>query len=175
MMTNFIFLNMKTINDYIIEKFKINSKSINKNQYSCQPENTEELCKILEERLEKDKDADLNDIDVSKITDMSMLFSEPEKTSLDPHNIKIDQWNVSNVKDMSEMFYNCHNFNCNISDWDISNVEMMNYTFYGCENFDCDLSSWNVSNKVKRWNNVFGGKCGIKEEHKPKFNWKNVK
>jgi surface protein len=163
---------MKKLNQYIIEKFKINSKTVSK-QYTCQPKDKDELISILEKRLSKDKNADLNDIDVSEITDMSRLFSEIGN-QLDPHNIKIDQWNVSNVKDMAEMFYSCNNFNCDISNWDVSNVEMMNITFYDCENFDCDLSSWDVE-KVKRWNNVFGGTCGIKEEHKPKFNWKNVK
>ena len=165
---------MKQINQYITEKFKINSKTT-KQPYKYFPETRSELIELLEEKLKEDKDADLNDIDVSKITDMSSLFSE-NTFSLDPHNIHIEKWDMSNVINISEMFSGCENFNCDISNWNVSNVKMMNYVFYDCKSFDCDLSKWNVG-KVERWNNIFGGDCGIKdkEEYKPKFNWKNVK
>ena len=104
---------------------------------------------------------------------MSALFSEAN-VKIAPHNIHIENWDVSNVVNMSEMFAFCEDFNCDISKWDVSNVKLMNYTFHDCRKFDCDLSNWDVS-KVKRWNNVFGGICKLKEEYKPKFNWDNVK
>ena len=37
-------------------------------------------------------------------------------------NGNISNWDVSNVKDMSFMFYECTNFNSDISAWDVSNV-----------------------------------------------------
>ena len=45
-------------------------------------------------------------------------------------NQNISNWNVSNVKNMSYMFYNCKNFNQNISNWDVSNVKNMSYMFF---------------------------------------------
>ena len=43
--------------------------------YSCQPDNKEDLMKIIKERVSKYGDnCDLNDIDVSLITDMCGLF-----------------------------------------------------------------------------------------------------
>ena len=130
---------MKTIDNYIIEKLKINKST--KQQYTCQPKDRAELRKILEERLEQDKDADLNDIDVSEIKTMINLF-----LSLNPCNIDISQWDVSNVENMGSVFYGCENLDCDLSDWNVSNVKFMRYMFRHCEKFDCDLSDWKVSN-----------------------------
>ena len=130
---------MQNINNYILEKLKkINSKNAN---YIYSPHSREELRKLLEERLKEDKNADLNDIDVSNITNMNALFYK-----LDPHNIDISEWDVSNVEDMGNAFYNCLNFNSNLSKWDVSKVEDMFYMFYGCKNFNSDLNRWDVSN-----------------------------
>ena len=56
---------MKNLNTYIQEKLTIVHKS-----YTCTPQSKNELKDILKERLRNDPDADLNDIDVSNITDM---------------------------------------------------------------------------------------------------------
>ena len=53
-------------------------------------------------------EANLNMIDTSKITDMSYLFSTV--TGLEKFNGNISKWNTSNVKNMSNMFYES-NFN----------------------------------------------------------------
>ena len=47
-------------------------------------------------------------------------------------NGDISAWDVSNVKDMSCMFYWCTSFNQDISNWDVSNVTNMRYMFYKC-------------------------------------------
>ena len=117
---------MKTLKEIIQEKLKISSKS-KINQYEYHPKDKDELKKIIEKRIDKNKDADLNDIDVSDITDMSNLFY-----NLDPHNIDISEWNVSNVKNMRFMFQFCKHFNSNLSNWDVSNVKDMTQMFYEC-------------------------------------------
>ena len=58
-------------------------------------------------------------------------------------------------------------FNGDISSWDVSNVTDMSYMFYKCFNFNQDISNWDVSN-VKTLNFIFY-KCPIEEKHKPKF------
>ena len=139
---------MKTINNFIIEKLRLGKT----NQYSCQPKTKEELRDILEERLQEDKNADLNDIDVSKITDMSSIGWDRIGLfeNLDPHNIDISLWNVSNVTDMKYMFDDCQNFNSDLSKWDVSKVEDMFCMFRNCKRFNCDLNDWNT-NKVKNY------------------------
>ena len=132
---------MKQINSYINEKLVIN-KDIK--AYTCHPKDWHELRDILEERLKENKDADLNDIDVSKVKDMSNLFMD-----LNPHNIKIDEWDVSNVEDMSCMFYACSEFNCNLSKWKINKVENMYCMFFKCENFKGEgLENWKVNSNI---------------------------
>ena len=133
---------MKELNNYIQEK-------LNLSKYTCKPKDRDELIEIIKDRLDKDKDANLNDIDVSGITDMYDLFY-----TLEPHNIDISEWDVSNVTNMSYMFYGCENFNSDLSNWDVSNVEYMSYMFYYCKNFNSNLSEWDVSN-VKYMKRMF--------------------
>ena len=130
---------MKQLNQYIIEKFKLNSNNI-KNQYNYHPKDKPDLVKIIMNKLAKDRNANLNDIDVSKITNMRYLFKE-----LDPHNIDISEWDVSNVTDMGYMFFGCNKFNADISNWNVSNVTDMTRMFYYCKKFNCDISNWDVS------------------------------
>ena len=65
---------MKSLNQYITEKLKVSKKQ---NQYNYCPQTREELDDLLDQLLkERGWEADLNDIDVSNITDMSGLFAK---------------------------------------------------------------------------------------------------
>ena len=76
-----------------------------------QPKNKNELYTLIKKELQQQgPDADLNFIDTYLITDMSYLF-----VNLDIRNVKIDKWVVSNVENMTYMFYDCKNFNCDLS------------------------------------------------------------
>lgn len=70
--------------------------------------------KIVYERICDNPCADLNDIDVSGVIDMSFLFY---------HKIfygDISQWDVSSCVSMSYMFYKNKEFNQDISHWIIN-------------------------------------------------------
>jgi len=142
---------MKDINNYIQEKLNLST-------YTCKPKNRDELRVIIEERLDKNKDANLNDIDVSSVTNMSGLFF-----GLNPYNIDISEWDVSNVTNMFQMFCACHNFNCDLSEWDVSNVTSMTCMFEWCQKFNCDLSDWDVSN-VEYMSEMFSGCTSLKNK-----------
>ena len=126
---------MKSIDRYILEKFQITKDS--KLLFTCHPEDKFELREILEKRLAKNKNADLNDIDVSYITDMGRQgFSKNGGlfVNLDPHNIKIDQWDVHNVETMVSMFTKSQftGENGNISNWNIKPNVRMSSMFKKC-------------------------------------------
>ena len=143
---------MKTINTYINERLHVTTKS---HLYSCQPTTKKELQEIIIQRIKDDGlECDLNDIDVSKINDMGHVFDAYINKIFKDFNGDVSQWNVSNVKNMEHMFWECKKFNCDLSKWDVSNVENIEYMFYGCENFKQNLNKWNVS-KVKKMKCTF--------------------
>lgn len=108
--------------------------------YSVQPQTNKELRSIITGRLRKDRNADMNDIDISKVKDMSGLFK-----GLKVGKIDISQWDVSKVERMYQMFYKCENFDCDLSNWDVSKVKSMGEMFYGCKQFEGrGLGNWEV-------------------------------
>ena len=152
---------MKKINTYITEKLKI--RKSNKPSYKYFPKSKEELQDLLKQLVEeRGNEGDFNDIDVSKITDMSELFK-----GMDKFNGDISKWDVSNVTNMRHMFYGCKLFNQPLAKWDVSKVTDMSFMFCGCKLFNQDISKWDVS-KVNIANNIFYN-CQIEEKYKPKF------
>ena len=190
---------MKTLNQYIKEKLIIN-KDYRDNKIVVKSFN--ELKNIIVDRYiklgagTKENPIDFNDIDVSNLDSFCNDKSEGifEKTKF--KYIDISYWNVSNVTNMSYMFYMCKELKSvgdlsnwdvsnvtlmrtmfsycsklkslgDISGWDVSNVTDMNSMFYSCESFNQDISGWDVSNVIH--STYMFEKCPIKEEYKPKF------
>ena len=107
----------------------------------AQPRTKDELQYEINIRLNRGQ-TNLNDIDTSKITDMSNLFNNLDR------NIDVSLWDTSNVTSMSYMFFGCSIFNCDISNWDVSKVNNMTCMFYGCYLFNQNLDKWNVGKGV---------------------------
>jgi surface protein len=57
----------------------------------------------------------------------------------------IDRWNVSQVDDMSDVFFRMYTFNEPIGSWDVSRVRKMQFMFDGAGRFNQDIGTWNVS------------------------------
>ena len=116
---------MNNLSEYIIEKLRINKDS-NKIEYHYHPKDRDELRSLIKELLkERGKDADLNDIDVSNVTNMIAMFRQSN------FNNDISNWDVSNVKNMDLMFTNSK-FNRDISKWDVNKDTIMRLMFYNC-------------------------------------------
>lgn len=140
---------------------KITSKT---KSLSVRPTSYTELRQLIGQELRtQGPDADLNFIDISLITDMMGLF---ENTGYEIRNIKIDEWDTSNVTDMSHMFYNCTRFNCDISKWDVSNVTDTTEMFAWCSDFNCDLSGWDLSS-LKRSDGMFLSTHKLEPNNRP--------
>ena len=114
-----------------------------KQGYRIVARNKLHLAMIIQAVIErKGPECDLNHIDVSRVTDMSEMFSESQ------FNGDISQWDVSNVTDMSRMFYRSA-FDGDISQWNVSNVTNMAEMFKGSQ-FNGDTSQWNMSNVTNK-------------------------
>ena len=112
--------------------------------WSAQPRSKYELQEEMKKRIQRGQ-YNLNDIDTSKITDMSYLFFCCDYVK-DIDKIDISFWDTSRVTSMEFMFSCCYKFNSDISRWDVSNVQNMQGMFESCRHFNGDLSKWNVNN-----------------------------
>ena len=97
----------------------------------------------------------ISDWNTTQVKDMSQLFYRKYQ-----FNDDISNWDVSNVKNMSQMFHSYKwdpsIFNQDISGWDVRNVEDMQLMFYNAVKFNCELSRWDVKN-VKSMRFMFAG------------------
>ena len=144
---------MKNINDFINEQ---------RSGKNSKPKTKKELLAIIEERISKEGEkCDLNDIDVSNITNMAYLFEDSV------FNGDISKWDVSNVTTMQGMFAEC-DFDGDISSWDVSNVKNM-ASMFAYSVFYNNISQWNVLN-VKNYKDIFIN-CPLeyKKTMQPKF------
>ncbi|PPE04095.1 BspA family leucine-rich repeat surface protein [Williamsoniiplasma lucivorax] len=60
--------------------------------------------------------------------------------------VKVPNYISPKIKDLSEMFAGCTDFNDDLSYWDTTNIWNMSEMFCGASQFDSDLASWDVAN-----------------------------
>ena len=124
-----------------------------KQLYNYIAQDRDELSHILETLLtSRGIQADLNDIDVSRVIDTGYVFYDVK------FNGDISKWDVSNVTNMSYMFRGS-SFNGDISKWNVSNVTDM-YGMFMQSEFNGDISKWKVSNVYDMENMFVGSKFG---------------
>jgi surface protein len=93
--------------------------------------------------------SDISNWDVSKVQDMSGMFSGASSFNQD-----ISRWDTSRVENMSRMFFNTTVFDQDIGGWDTSRVIYMNNMFSNATNFNQNLNRWNTS-RVTNMTTVF--------------------
>lgn len=131
---------MKSLQQHIQEALKI-SKSYK--DATIRPKDSNELGEIINDRMNKtinDGKLILSDVDVSNIKDMQQLFGWLDHVRY----LDISEWNVSNVDDMSMMFYDSKIEEINMSNWNIDKEFSVSQIFDKCNKLRrVDLYNWN--------------------------------
>jgi len=85
--------------------------------------------------------------DLSHVTDMEQMFAEMFSFFPDENNgaDTLNNWDVSHVTNMRNLFYRSNAANPNITDWDVSHVTNMHGTFREAMAFNQDISNWDMS------------------------------
>ena len=89
----------------------------------------------------KKKYGEINNWDVSNVTDMTQMFYNAES-----FNQPLNKWNVSKVLITEAMFHDAKSFNQPLDNWNVSNVRDMKEMFSQATSFNQPLNKWNVSN-----------------------------
>lgn len=103
----------------------------------------------------------MNNWDVSNVTDMSSMFETHWS-----FNIDISDWDVSNVTNMSSMFKAASYFNQPLDNWDVGNVTDMSLMFSNANMFNQPLNNWDVHNVT----NMFMMFGSFNDNNEPDFN-----
>jgi surface protein len=102
--------------------------------------------------LKKLSSVDIPDASILKST--KGMFCSNDKTAIPNEEFFLDKWDMSNVEDMSYMFYRNKNFDQEIGSWDTSKVNDMNNMFKDASDFDQDIGKWDTSS-VKNMSYMF--------------------
>lgn len=140
----------------------------------------------------------INELNTSKVTDMSYMFNYDNCLT----SINIDNWDLSNVTTLANMFSNCTQLeeivlknvvdfkksvnisglfreckklqHIDVGKWNTTKVTNMSYLFYNCEELEeVDVSSWSIEN-VTTLLYLFSGCKKLKELNTSKWDSQKV-
>jgi len=107
----------------------------------------------------------IQDWDVSQVTNMSRAFEDKINFNGD-----ISAWDTSSVTKMSLMFNKARAFNQSLNNWDVSNVvgSDFNFMFYEADVFNQPLSNWVFNAQGVQFQYMFYGTLAFNQ---PLDNW----
>lgn len=146
------------VSEYDDSNVIVNDQDIMNISYDC-PKTIDELVDILIFRFNKCDfteqiiEPDMSGIDLRNLTNLKKLFNKvfdvlSDNISGVKVNLDLSSWNVTNVTNLSMMFYECFQINSlDLSGWNVSNVKDMSIMFQDCRMLkELDLSDWDTSN-----------------------------
>ena len=93
----------------------------------------------------------VNNWDVSNVNDLTNVFFGCVN-----FNQPLNNWDISNKTNLSGSFRSCTSYNQSLNSWQVQNVSLMNNLFYSCTNYNQPLNNWQVQNVVN-FNQIFFG------------------
>ena len=148
----------RTLHNIIYWIGSFNTVSISGNDYTADPDKINiDGVEYYQLKLDKDLDNDFynfsnnnftdlifKDVDTSNVTDMHEMFYYCHNLT----SLDVSNFDTSNVTNMRAMFNNCNALtSLNVSGWDTSNVTNMVSMFNYCSSLtSLDLTGWNTSN-----------------------------
>ena len=105
--------------------------------------------------------------DLSNVTNMSAMFYNASAFNQD-----IGNWNTANVTDMSGLFDSASAFNQDIGNWNTSHVTDMSGMFHGASTFNQNIGNWDTTNVIYM-NSMFYG-AGVFNQNIGNWNTANV-
>ena len=110
----------------------------------------------------------IENLDVSKLETANFMFDSCENLV----ELDLTNWNPILLKTAWSMFYRCSNLKIikNIENWQLTNIKDISYMFYNCAKLDVDLSNWDLT-KIKDnfMKNRIVTNSGITKNHYPKL------
>ena len=130
----------------IDEGFKDEYDKLKKDFYTIKDDNIHTIVKLYIDNKTRCVSlyGRIEDWDVSNVTNMSKLFLFCKQFNED-----ISNWDTSNVTDMETMFARAESFNHPIGGWDTSKVTNMSWMFADAFAFNQPIGEWDVSNVTK--------------------------
>jgi len=89
-------------------------------------------------------DPAIEEWDVSRVTSLNNLFNDKRGFNQD-----LSKWDVSRVTDMAQTFQNARLFTSNLTAWDVSKVTTFASMFNAALVFNSDLSNWDFGNALR--------------------------
>ena len=102
--------------------------------------------------------SNINNWDVSNITDMSLMFFQAQD-----FDQSLNSWNVSGVQYFNSMFNHATAFNGDISNWNLLSASNLNNLFNNATRFNQDISNWDTSNVINM-QGVFAGATSFNQQ-----------
>ena len=97
--------------------------------------------------------ADLANLDVSNVYDMSNMFWNAAKLE----EVDLTGWQTNSVHDFDSMFFGSGIENLNLSTWNVSNVTNFSYMFANTKNLNVlNISGWKLNKTIE-----FNGNSGV--------------
>ena len=109
----------------------------------------------------------IENLDVSNVEYTNNMFYECKNLV----ELDLTNWNPISLENAYEMFSSCSNLKIikNIENWQLTNIKEVSFMFYNCAKLDVDLSNWDLTNIKKSFKIGIVGNSRITKNHYPKL------